>query len=429
MTDCNVMNTVVSDVLICKDNSDLTESLSRNKLQESKNEVEGEQSHLSCSVEASVCDNLVDLNSYTDETQPTHIKQDPIVLNPDLEGLVFPTFSTASEVFSSLPQVSTTMTINLEPHNNCPFILGKIDNISASFLCDTGAAITAISSTFYKQVPNLTKHPPDKLAVQSIKTVNGEIVPVQGLALIPFQIGESIYPFHAYIVKNLAYDVILGADFLTYHNSTINFDCNTIELPPPTDTPPPCPTPAFSCSVHASLTCILPPFSESILPAVLNESLLTPPTTSRVGLVESNPSLAERYSLLGAAALVTISDTNTIPFRVINPTSQPVTIFRRTNPGHISLYQQPPAVSVIDTNQTETSSTRRTLYKQTATNNDKLTILCFHCSDLLTKIVGCSRFLFSMRLFVHSTNNLARFFFPFSAGLTHGSYDIVAIMV
>ena len=113
-------------------------------MQESKNEVEGEQSHLSCSVEVSVCDNLVDLSSYADEAQPTHIRQDPIVLNPDLEGLVFPTFTTASEDFSSPPQASTTMTINLESHNNCPFIPGKIDNISASFLCDTGAAITAI---------------------------------------------------------------------------------------------------------------------------------------------------------------------------------------------------------------------------------------------------------------------------------------------
>ena len=34
VTDCNVMNTAVNDVLICKDNSDQTESLSRNKLQE-----------------------------------------------------------------------------------------------------------------------------------------------------------------------------------------------------------------------------------------------------------------------------------------------------------------------------------------------------------------------------------------------------------
>ena len=88
---------------------------------------------------------------------------------------------------------------------------------------------------------------------------------------------------------------------MTYYNSTINFDSNTIELPPPTDTPPPCPIYAFSCSVHASLTCMLPPFSESILPAVLNDSLLTPAKSSRVSLVESNLLLAKR-SLLGTAA-------------------------------------------------------------------------------------------------------------------------------
>ena len=175
-------------------------------------------------------------------------------------------------------------------------IYTKIDNIPASFLCDTGAAITAISSAFYKQVPSLTKHPPDTLGVQSIKTVNGEIVPVQGLALIPFQIGESIYPFYAYIVKNLAYVVILGADFLTYNNSTINFDSNTIELPPPTDIPPPCATYAFSCSVHASLTCILPPFSESILPAVLNDSLLTA-TTSTIIFKTIGTHSPEAYNL------------------------------------------------------------------------------------------------------------------------------------
>ena len=106
------------------------------------------------------------MNNYSDEAQPTHGKQDPIVLNTDLEGLVFPTFATdGGEAFSSPPQVSTTMTISLETHNNCPFIPGKIDNILASFLCDTGAAKTALSSAFYEQVPTLTKHPPDTLSV------------------------------------------------------------------------------------------------------------------------------------------------------------------------------------------------------------------------------------------------------------------------
>jgi hypothetical protein len=49
-----------------------------------------------------------------------------------------------------------------------------------------------------------------------------ESVPIDGLALIKFQIGQYIYPSYAYILENLAYDVALGA----------------LQLPPPTDTPP-----------------------------------------------------------------------------------------------------------------------------------------------------------------------------------------------
>ncbi len=49
-TDCDMMNTVVSEVYVCKDNSKVTESPGVNKSQETGNEVKGELSHLQCSV-------------------------------------------------------------------------------------------------------------------------------------------------------------------------------------------------------------------------------------------------------------------------------------------------------------------------------------------------------------------------------------------
>lgn len=45
-----------------------------------------------------------------------------------------------------------------------------------------------------------------------------------------------------------------------------------------------------------------------------------------IGLIESVPRLVERYQLQGAAALVKITDDQTVPFRLINPTSRPVTL-------------------------------------------------------------------------------------------------------
>ena len=307
-------------------------------------------------VDVPICDDLVDLSPC--ETTSNWVPSTSTSVCKDLEGLVFPSYPHDEHTDKfTLEGTTCAISVHFEKQNNCPFISGKISDHSVSFLCDTGAAITTISSAFFRRLPNLTKHPPSSLMMQSIRTVSGESVPISGLALIPFQIGECQYPYQAYIVDNLAYDAILGADFLTHHQSVINFDTSTLQLPPQTDTPPP-PPPDFSCSVHAVRTCVLPPFSESIIPADLNDFAPVVATCSLVGLVEGSPRLIECYNLCGAAALVQVSENNTIPFRVINPTFQPVTIYRRTNLGQFSIYN--------------TLSRPRRLATQTSTRSNEL---------------------------------------------------------
>ena len=61
------------------------------------------------------------------------------------------------------------------------------------------------------------------------------------------------------------------------------------------------------------MTCILPPFSESVIPAKLDRQPDLYLNYNLVGLVESNPMLADRYSLCGAAEIVQISENTTIP--------------------------------------------------------------------------------------------------------------------
>lgn len=56
-----------------------------------------------------------------------------------------------------------------------------------------------------------------------------------------------------------------------------------------------------------------------------------PPGT--IGLVKSAPCLDKRYHLQGATTLVKISQVNTIPFRLINPTTKPVTLYKGTTLG------------------------------------------------------------------------------------------------
>ena len=56
-----------------------------------------------------------------------------------------------------------------------------------------------------------------------------------------------------------------------------------------------------------------------------------PPGT--IGLIESAPRLAKRYHLQGATTLVTVSQVDTIPFRLINPTTKSETLYRGATLG------------------------------------------------------------------------------------------------
>ena len=55
-----------------------------------------------------------------------------------------------------------------------------------------------------------------------------------------------------------------------------------------------------------------------------------PKTSNVTGFITFRSSLTEKYSIFGAAELARISDDVTIPVRIINPSFQPVTIYRRT---------------------------------------------------------------------------------------------------
>ena len=46
--------------------------------------------------------------------------------------------------------------------------------------------------------------------------------------------------------------------------------------------------------------------------------------------------MIERYQLQGAASLVTVSADHTVPFRLINPTRKPVTLYRGATLGTFS---------------------------------------------------------------------------------------------
>ena len=85
-------------------------------------------------------------------------------------------------------------------------------------------------------------------------------------------------------------------------------------------------------SVHADNSFTIPAQSEvvvigrlSSMPKGVNIS-----ASEIYGLVTPKSDLPHRYSVFGASELVKVSNDATIPVRMVNPSAQPVKIFRRT---------------------------------------------------------------------------------------------------
>ena len=110
----------------------------------------------------------------------------------------------------SLPATSSKID-SIHPCENDNFNVSvTIKGNSHRALLDTGAAVTAIS-------------------------VSGSPLSVLGKVWLNFVIKSDVFPFEAYVIKDLTHDVVLGRDFLHKYCSRIDFMENIIKFSHPED--------------------------------------------------------------------------------------------------------------------------------------------------------------------------------------------------
>ena len=215
------------------------------------------------------------------------------------------------------------------------YVAGSILGTSSPMLVDTGASVTAVSAVFFSAlVPSPTLQPS---LLTSIRTVSGEELPVLGQVALTMTLANESYSFQTLVIENLTYPVVIGRDFLMHYGSIINMKAHTLQLSGHTPIPlhhslrileeaSSTPDPV---TVHAYATFILPPLSESVIPVYPKTAL----TIGSTGLIEASARLAARYHVCGASQLVSLSEDHTFPFRILNPTDKPITIYRCSNLG------------------------------------------------------------------------------------------------
>ena len=71
--------------------------------------------------------------------------------------------------------------------------------------------------------------------------------------------------------------------------------------------------------------------SEAVIPSTVSQI-----PNNVVGLIKPGEKLLDRYYLVGAASLVCPDMEGNIPFRLLNPTDNPVIVFRGATLGHFT---------------------------------------------------------------------------------------------
>ena len=107
---------------------------------------------------------------------------------------------------------------------------GEIAGQVVQLLVDTGACVSAIDEQL---VTKIYGHFPPKMSkgsLSSVQTVSGERVSVLGKITIPLQLQGREYICEFHIMQNLAYDAILGRDFLQKNGALIDLVDSTLSF-------------------------------------------------------------------------------------------------------------------------------------------------------------------------------------------------------
>ena len=225
----------------------------------------------------------------------------------------------------------------------------NIENFEFQCLVDTGAAITAVSAYVWNKYLRQAYPSLDSSDSGSITSVNGDRLDSLGKTTMRFEIQSEEFPFEAHVIENLTYDIILGRDFLQTFYSKIDFDSGVIKF---ISGETPLESQIHLCSVHADFSFVIPPQSEVVVPARLNS---IPQTLYATGIIAPRSTLPEKYSVFGASELVRVSEDGIVPIRLINPSFQPVKIYRRTRLGDFE--QVDSAIATFELNSMEHSKT------------------------------------------------------------------------
>ena len=177
-----------------------------------------------------------------------------------------------------------------------------------SALLDSGSSINLMSRELFDRLPLSNKVHVDHCH-ESIVLANNQHISIDYIAQVKGVIGSRQQSFNVYVLKDTAHPLNLGTEYMRNNGVTLNFDTMSVN--------------AASATVRSRKRILLEPNSETIIwgktPKFLSPGL--------EGVCSGSAHVSKKC-LFVARSLSVVSSDQMVPFKVLNPTTQPVTIHK-----------------------------------------------------------------------------------------------------
>ena len=305
-------------------------------------QVELEQSHADTAIAAvqlkqdammgvleSIMARLEKLEAQASEEQPTPIGNSeprakrPVVCHNCKQEGHYARGCAAPPARASRDQSKTP--ISLLPVSHSYRINGQVKGVQASFVVDTGAAVTLLDKTLWDKV-NTTGQVLSTWTRPPLVRVEGTRLVMWGTATTEIAFAGEIFQFPVLVASSLTADAILGMDFLDANKCTLEMANKVLRFPnrgvsislqDPSSQPH-----IIQARVTLEETLSIPPFSEMEVMAKVSEGL-----HQGTWLLEECKS--KNLPVRVARALVN-PITRTMPVRLLNLSSDTTTVFKGT---------------------------------------------------------------------------------------------------
>ena len=107
-------------------------------------------------------------------------------------------------------------------------IAGEVAGQAVQLLVDTGACVSAMDEQFFKKIYGRCPPKMTDGSLSTVQTISGDKVPVLGKITVPLRLNGREYPCDFHVMQNLAFDAILGRNFLQENRALIDLDNNSV---------------------------------------------------------------------------------------------------------------------------------------------------------------------------------------------------------